>query len=69
MKPWEANVHYNIEGTGIYLYNFAIPKKNKYNLKQSYRYIYLFKINSSREIFYVLINLLKIKLIGKNDVA
>lgn len=56
MKPWEANVHYNIAGTGIYLYDFSVVRKNKFDLETSYRYRYLFKINSPREIFYILKN-------------
>lgn len=62
MKPWEVNVMYDIYGDDLYLYDFTLNKKNNFNKNESYKYKYLFKINSAREIFYVLINILRKKL-------
>lgn len=62
MKPWEVNVVNNIGGEGVYLYDFSKSANNKF--KQSYLYQYIFKINSPRELFYMLMDYLKYKIFG-----
>lgn len=67
MKPWEVNIKHEIDGNSIYLYDFSISEKKYSKKNDSYKYKYLFKVNSPREILIILIDFLKmkIKLLGK----
>lgn len=64
MKPWEVNVIHNIEGEDFYLYDFNIGQTNYFKSRDSYKYKYLFKINSPREIFNILVDYFFEKILG-----
>ncbi|ENW96775.1 glycosyltransferase [Acinetobacter sp. NIPH 298] len=66
MKPWEANVIAGVKGEGIYLYNIGKREfKNRFKVDNNVVvYKYLFRINSPREIFYILISQIKGKFFG-----
>ena len=61
MKPWEVNVINNINGDNIFLYDFSILEKNILKISKTYKYRYLYKVNSPKEILYILIYFLKKK--------
>ncbi|WP_168406434.1 glycosyltransferase [Acinetobacter indicus] len=56
MKPWEVNVTHNIEGADFFLYDFNVEERNFFKSRESYKYKYLFKINSPREILNILLS-------------
>lgn len=56
MKPWEVNVTHNIEGADFFLYDFNVEERNFFKSRKSYKYKYLFKINSPREILNILLS-------------
>ncbi|WP_019837358.1 glycosyltransferase family 2 protein [Acinetobacter towneri] len=56
MKPWEVNVTHNIEGSDFFLYDFNVEERNFFKSRKSYKYKYLFKINSPREILNILLS-------------
>lgn len=64
MKPWEVNVIHNIEGEDFYLYDFNMEQQNYFKSRDSYKYKYLFKINSPREILNILMSYFFKKILG-----
>lgn len=64
MKPWEVNVIYNVEGEDFYLYDFNMEQQNYFKSRDSYKYKYLFKINSPREILNILMSYFFKKILG-----
>ena len=66
LKPWELNISFEEEGDEIYLYNLEVENYiNKFKVNNKVAiYKYLFKINSPREIFFILLNYIKRKMFG-----